>query len=227
MKIFIAVLSYDGKMEVGCASSLLCNVRLLEAFGNEVQIHYECGICYLPLARNNAVAAFLDSDCQAIVFVDNDLAFESKAIFKLLMFKNRALVCGAYPYKSNDGGFPINPKLGDDGKPIVDAETGLVALNGGPTGLMAIERWVFEKLRDTHPEWKTTSKSKGGNNVYCFFDTGLLRNDGMWWGEDYEFCNRLRDAGIEMWCYPDIDFHHFGKMSAAGNYSKRLKDADN
>jgi len=221
LKIFIAVLAYDSKIDVGCCTALLNNIRFLEHLGNEVTLHVECGCCYLPVARNNCVGTFLDSSDDIIIFVDSDLWFDNTAIFKLLRYP-KPVVCGAYPYKVKREEFPIWPTKTEKGQIMREKSTGLIQLDGGPTGLMAIERGVFEKMKTAHPEWRTTSKTAAGSDLYVFFDTGLLRNDGKWWGEDYEFCNRCRDLDIEMWCEPDIDFHHFGKSASQNNFARHL-----
>lgn len=218
-KIFVAVPCYTGMVEVGCCAALLANIRQLEKVGHEVVLHFETGNCYIPQARNMCVAAFLDTKCDEIIFVDSDLWFENTAFEKLIKH-DKEVICGAYPYRQAMEGYPIRVNCNADGTPIVDAETGLIELEGGPTGLMKIQRNVLVGLRQ--PEWKTSNKTAFSSDVYAIFDTGLLRNDGQWWGEDYLFCLRCADFGIKIFCEPNIDVKHIGKQEVKGNYHKFL-----
>jgi hypothetical protein len=36
--------------------------------------------------------------------------------------------------------------------------------------------------------------------------------DGAMWGEDYVFCQNAIDAGIDIWCDPNIVFDHAGEI---------------
>ena len=45
---------------------------------------------------------------------------------------------------------------------------------------------------------------------YCFFDTQVY--EGEFWGEDFVFCRRAREAGIEIWVDPLIQFDHAGTL---------------
>lgn len=42
-------------------------------------------------------------------------------------------------------------------------------------------------------------------------------------GEDYSFCNRLRDMGVPLFIYPNATISHFGIQGWTGNYDKEIK----
>jgi hypothetical protein len=49
------------------------------------------------------------------------------------------------------------------------------------------------------------------------FNHGAYQN--CWWGEDYSFCRRYREAGGEVLIYPDLNLtHNDGKIPYPGNF---------
>lgn len=219
-KVFIAVTAYDSKVDTDCAMSIVNNMETLRRNGHDFHLHFETGCCYIALARSKCVAKFLESDATDLVFVDSDLAFDHDAIAKLIAH-DRDVVCGAYPFKGNELGFPIRVITNGDGTPVVDKYTGLIEIEGGPTGLFRIQRSVLEKM--CVEECKSTAVTDNGNPVYMLFDTGMLREKGVWWGEDYLFCLRWKDMGGRIWCEPSINFEHIGRHAYKGNYHQYLQ----
>jgi hypothetical protein len=49
-------------------------------------------------------------------------------------------------------------------------------------------------------------------SAYCFFDTEVY--DGEFWGEDYVFCRRVREAGFDIYVDPLIEFDHAGTVGS-------------
>jgi len=46
--------------------------------------------------------------------------------------------------------------------------------------------------------------------TFCLVNTEVF--EGEFWGEDYVFCRRAREAGIEIWIDPYIQFDHDGTI---------------
>jgi GT2 family glycosyltransferase len=221
-KVFIAVPSYNGSIEVGTCSSLINNIKELEKNNHEVTLHFECGNPYIVQARNLCVGYFRELRSDFLVFVDSDLAFDKDAILKMIDH-NKDIVCGAYPFKVGNYGYPIKVNCNEDQTPMVDMATGLISIQGGPTGLMCIKSGVIEYLIDKNPMWETDHVTNVlGNKVYAIFDTGILRERKKWYGEDYLFCLRAIESGFSIWLEPRITFDHIGKHCVSGNYHKYL-----
>lgn len=60
------------------------------------------------------------------------------------------------------------------------------------------------------------------NRVYTEFFT-CARKDGLRWGEDRMFGKRLKELGIDVYIYPNINFGHFGVKGWTGNYDQFLR----
>lgn len=223
-KVFIAVTAYDSKVDTDCIMSVINNMELLKCNDIKVHIHFETGKCYLPLARNNCVMQMLKTGCTDLIFVDSDVAFQADAMLKLLA-PDKDIVCGLYPFKQDEEGYPVRLVCKEDGTYISDPYTGLIEVDGGPTGLMRIKREVFEQMILKYTN--TKHRNDAGEDVYSLFDTGILREPEKWYGEDYLFCLRWRDMGGKVWAEPDIDFHHIGRKMYQGNYKKFVERKSN
>jgi len=181
--------------------------------GHKVAIHYDNDL-YIDRSRNFCVDLFLGSDCSDIVFIDADLAFDDDAILKLIEY-NKELVAGAYPQKRQAAIYPIILDFSHDNN-CKEEETGLIYAKSAPTGLMRINRRVFVKIKE---HYKMKSDERG---IYPFFETGMIFDDGNWWGEDTAFCKKWRDIGGNIFVEPRINFTHIGRQEYVGNYDQYL-----
>ena len=212
MKLFIAVTAYNHQVYGECSESLLKNCISLMQSGHTVVPYYNNDL-YIDRSRNLCAHLFLDTDCSDMVFVDADLAFDDDAILKLIKY-DWDIVAGAYPYKKTQPEYPVtlwfNEKMN-----CKDEETGLVTCDRVPTGLMRIQRAVFEKMKEG-----MTPDERG---IYPFFKTGMVYpDDPNWYGEDTYFCKRWREMGGELWVEPRITFTHYGVQGFTGNYHEYL-----
>lgn len=212
MKLFLAVTAYDHKVFGECADSVLKNCISLMKAGHTV-VPYTNNDLYVDRSRNFCVKLFLETDCTDIVFVDSDLSFDDDAILKLVFF-DRAIVAGAYPYKKFKEEYPVTLSF-DNNMNCKDEETGLVSCTRIPTGLMRINRSVFEKMMPT--------TRKDERNIYAFFRTGMVYpDDPNWYGEDPYFCKEWVSLGGQLWLEPRINFTHYGIQGFSGNYHNYL-----
>lgn len=217
-KVFIAVTAYDSKIDTDCAMSIINNMETLKKNDYDVHLHFETKCCYVPVARNNCVHKFLATDCTDMIFVDNDLGFDRDAMCKL-MAADKEIVCGLYPFKLDKEDYPVRLVTKPDGTYAADPYTGLIEIEGGPTGLMRIKREAFESMMIKMPELKLL------NGQYTLFDTGNLLGDNQWYGEDYLFCLRWTKLGGKIWAEPNISFSHIGRKMYDGNYMEYVKNS--
>jgi predicted O-methyltransferase YrrM len=210
MNIFLAITCYNHQLYGECSEAILKNCVSLIKAGHIVTPYYSNDL-YIDRSRNMCVNLFLDSACTDLVFVDSDLAFDDDAILKLMKY-DKDIVAGAYPYKKSQLEFPVTLKY-DHQMNCKEEETGLVYATRVPTGLMRIQRKVFEKLKCEKDE----------RGIEQFFKTGMVvKNDPNWYGEDTYFCRKCIDAGIELYIEPRINFTHIGNQEFKGNYHEYL-----
>lgn len=219
--VFVAVPTYSGQIDVCATSALVKNIRTLERGVYNCELYFEIGCCYIPQARNRIVAEFLDSDCEDLIMLDSDVYCQHDT-FKKFLDNSYHVVFAAYKYRHGPDGWPVRLYTNTDYTPRVSSD-GYLYAEVAPTGIMRINRSVFERMIAAHPEWKTQNKSVKGSPIYALFDTGMLNGDGHWYGEDYLFSLRCKQMGIPVMCHPDIDTEHAGgRNNRIGNYHQFL-----
>jgi hypothetical protein len=217
MKLMIATPAYAGNVTIPYALSFAQTVGLLASKGIEVQPLVVRSGSLLVAERNRIIQAFWESDCTYLLCIDADLGWAAQAIPAMLNTK-KDFVAGVYPArdpnkKANEFIFrPVKNEMGA----IVQDETHkhLLKMEYIPAGFMLIARSAIEKMRDKHPDLYYEPKDKRNNPEpgYCFFNTEVWQ--GEFWGEDFVFCRKAREAGVEIWVDPLIQFDHAGTVGA-------------
>ena len=153
--IFIAMPCYDS-VKINTMLSVIKLVQQLGKSGIEVGIH----TMKSPLihqARNYLTSVFLTTEYQYLLFIDSDVEFDPESVLKMLIAKKN-IVCTPYRVKSADLTKHIYTVEFKDPKNILILAGGLVEIEAGPTGLMLIDRKVFEKIIKNHPDLKIRNK---------------------------------------------------------------------
>jgi hypothetical protein len=128
-------------------------------------------------ARNTGVAMAQAAGVEHLLFVDSDMTFPRDALHRLLA--HRLEVVGATYAKR----VPPYQALGTALQPQpADAAPGLIEMARLPTGCLLIRMDVFDRLSTP------------------YFHFGIEGTGRHIIGEDYVFCDRVRDAGLRIWC---------------------------
>lgn len=213
----IAIPTYSGDLFPEAQRSLMAGLLCLKDVGIEVEeVDILSGCCYLDHARNLLVGRFLRGKATDMIFLDADVGFDGPSLLKLCQ-QTRPLVAGIYPKKVDPPEYPVGV-LG--GEVWADRE-GLVDCWMAPTGFMRINRAVFDGL--TVPHYKHPDGQIG-----AYFKCEV--RDGIYWGEDVEFCRLVREAGGHVWAFAEMDFTHSSPTKVhRGNWGQhllsQLKDA--
>jgi hypothetical protein len=222
--IFIAMPCYDS-VKINTMLSVIKLVQQLGKSGIEVGIH----TMKSPLihqARNYLTSVFLTTEYQYMLFVDSDVEFEPEAVIRMMVAKKN-IVCTPYRVKSVDTSKHIYGAIEfKDPKNILILAEGFVEIEAGPTGLMLIDRKVFERIIKNHPELKITNKAtphadKSHEFYYNFFDFGF--NDGYAMGEDVSFCRLARDNDFRIFANIESSTTHHGAYAWKGTFGESLK----
>ena len=215
-KFFISTPAYEGKVYVHYAMSLLDTSEILRMSGFEVLVRIPVGSSLLVSDRNRILQMFWESGAEYLLCVDNDLSWDPMVVPKLLndmTVGDKEFVAGVYPTRDGKA-FNFRPETEEDGRIIIDEKTKLLKMQYVPAGFMLMKRSVIEKLHNKFPELKYTPKDprSEAESAYCLFNTEVW--EGEFWGEDYVFCRRVREAGIDIWVDPLIQFNHAGVIGS-------------
>jgi len=209
MKVMIATPAYSGTVDIPYAVSFAETTALLQSHGIEVVPALRASGSLLVAERNRLVQEFWGSDCSHMLCIDGDLGWPAQAVVAMLETK-KEFVAGVYPARGTEKTFLFRPVYQDNGS--IETDTHLLKMQYIPAGFMLIARSAIEKMRDAHPDLYFEPKDLRNNPEagYCFFNTEVW--EGEFWGEDFVFCRKAREAGVDIWVDPLIQFNHAGTI---------------
>jgi hypothetical protein len=217
-KLMLGIPAYDHKVTLKMAVSLMRLGQQALEHGITVQVNSICGCSVVSRARNLIADAFLKSDCDSLLFIDADMTFEPDSVLRLLAWnQEKHIVAGAY--EARKAGKTYILTLDGDADNIFMDKMGLIRAKRVATGFMMIQKQVFTKLADMHPEWlhKDTNSDE---KLYSFFD--FKTTPGGYIGEDFLFCERAIDAGFSIWIDPTIKLGHMGIHEFTSDFDKDI-----
>lgn len=207
-KLFIAIPTYDGKLNIKTAYSLAQLMPIANAHGVSVVMGHLSGCSIITVARNALVYEFLKTDCTDLLFIDSDVIVQAEDVMRLLaQSSDKDVAAGLYPRRALDKNFFVDIPHDDNGDMIFEGS--MLKVNRIGTGFMMIKRHVLENLIENHPEWLYETKPDEGGGAYAIFDFAII--NGRYTGEDYLFCDRVREAGFSVWVDVEISLPHVGQ----------------
>lgn len=224
MRILVGTPTYNGQLTTNYTGSLLA---LFREMGDQLSWKTTSGTL-LAWARNTLASLVLESDHTHLLFIDSDIDYPPDLIRRMIDF-DAPIVSAVCPHRILDlPRFHAMARQFDQPAAawarslsfVMELETPHVERNGfyratrTGTGLMLIQRRVFETLRDAHPElYRPAAGSyyghQGLTNVLQCFDPAYDEN-GVAMGEDVSFCRRWQATGGELWVVFDETVGHVG-----------------
>lgn len=205
MNILICTPTYSGQVHAAYAVSLTETICLLRQRGIGAEVHISAGSSLLAAERNRLVEHFWNSTATHMLCVDADLGWPAQAVPAMLATQ-RDLVCGVYPARDKERVFLFRPRKDAEGRIVQDGH--LVGMDYVPAGFLLLSRDCIRKMREAHPGLLCVPKKDNGDRFHALFDNAVY--EGEYWGEDFTFCRHAREAGIEIWADPLIEFDHAG-----------------
>jgi hypothetical protein len=208
MSLLICTPMYGGQCTAGYFQSCL-NLR---AGLNESNVPHDWFIItnesLIPRARNECARALLESEYEALMFIDADIEFTEEDVAKLWNMDQDVAV-GCYPMKK-----PGAPYAAWRQGKLVELEDlkcmkGPFQVDYAGTGFMLVRRGVFERLQDEFPESAYETKDK--KTAWNFFPIEV--RNGCLLSEDYAFCQNWTDMGGSIWMDPSVRLLHHGSFA--------------
>jgi len=149
--------------------------------------------------RNYCVVQAQRNQSDYLLFIDDDMTFEKETLEKLLAHKVDVIGVNSYsrclPLSSTVGLMDADGKYMHPEKHTAwemrIPETPFTCYFVG-AGVMLIDMKVFEKIEKPYFSFSTD-------------ENGQIVN-----GEDGSFCDKVRKAGMDIWCDPTIPVGHIG-----------------
>ena len=243
MTIYIATPMYGVQCFGLYTKSLMDTLSVCMQYGIKSEIYYLFNESLVTRARNYCAANFLKSKATHLLFIDSDVVWRAMDLMYMLHLvaedpEKYKIMTGLYPKKTiawekvlhaaksgrydeepwhlekiaGDMVFNPDPTQYPDGKaPIFEP----CRVKEAGTGFMLIERSVFEKYGEAHPELLYTpdhvreGEYQDGEKIYAYFDT-IINEQNRYISEDYMFCQNAQKLGIDIWTLPMIELMHCG-----------------
>lgn len=199
-----------------------CLLRLITDPPVPIMLRMCPGDSLVSRARNGLTADFLASDATHLLFIDTDLIFSNDHVARIVSH-NEPVVGGFYP-KKQEGDLAWVCNTYSELKPI--REDGLQELRYTGTGFMCIQRQVFERMIQAHPELAYHPDHDQTKVEHDFWSVGVYRaagamaapqappcfpSPGRYLSEDWFFCQRWLDLGGKVFGDTRIILKHVGQ----------------
>jgi choline kinase len=210
-KVLIGTPSYDGRIDVWFANSLIATVKEAEKKGIFVHAIYTSYDSLVQRARNSLVKLAIEGGYDDLFFIDSDTEWDPEWFFRFLD-RPEPIIGGALVKKSDNEGYTV--KITDK-QLKYSADKKLLEVDGVGTGFMKVSRFAFEKL------WNDASPYKSEGEIHrMVFDIQV--QDGELISEDYIMCNKWKAMGYKVWLDPTITCNHIGIKKFKGDLNKFL-----
>ena len=211
-KVLIATPSYDGKVDVWYANSLVNAVRMSaehNVFLHPVYMSYDA---LIQRARNDLIALAVNGGYDDIIFIDADIEFDPQWIFDLLD-RDEDVVGGTYRKKTDSAElYAVKTRN-------TDAVDGLIKVEGLGTGFVKISAKAIKAVWDISPEYKN-------EGAMCRMVCSVEVVDGELYSEDTVLFKKLSEVGFDLWLDPKMTCYHIGTKKFVGSfqdYAERLR----
>lgn len=203
VKVMLAVPCYTGELKPAMGQALLRGqAEITERWGApRLYVHSNCSI--ITRARNAILAHFLASDCDVMVTLDDDIAWDGDELIRLLEHDGD-FVAGVYRSKEEPPKYHC--QLAD---PHADLDRPLIDANRVPAGFLKLSRACVQRMTEVYGHLAYFEPHVPGRQAHDLF--AFVVEDGTFWGEDYTFCKRWKAIGGRIWVDHNLTLHHIGR----------------
>jgi glycosyltransferase involved in cell wall biosynthesis len=157
-------------------------------------------------ARNTALANFLESDCDYMFTLDDDISLPPEALVKLVD-ADKDIIGGFYRLKQafnedNENAFAV--RWDGDGDLTMED---IVEVKYVSSGCVMYKRAFLEQMVKDHPELYYKN-NVDGRDRWMLYQPFVYKNEYL--SEDWAFCQRARDKGHKIWLHGGVRCDHFG-----------------
>ncbi|HEX4710446.1 hypothetical protein [Phenylobacterium sp.] len=216
--IYLATPCYGGQAHAIYMSSLLALRPACAARGVGLHVDLTGGEALIGRARAAFLAKFIESPATHLLFIDADIGFEPRAVFRLLK-AGRDVIGGLYPRKRQDradGGMvyeveplpePAPPSSGGF-RPVASIGAGFLMISR-PAARRMVEAYphLVARLGDMH--------ALGVAQAAMVFDSMIDPQTGRYLPDHQAFCHRWRALGGEVWADMESGLRHVGELTHA------------
>ena len=219
-KVLIGSPSYDGSIDVWYVNSLINSVKYAHDYNLNIDL-LPVWVSYDALiqrCRNDTIWLALEQDCDDLVWIDTDIEWEPKDLFKLLDYPVD-VVGGTYPKKGDKKEIYVG-----DFAPMKPGPHGLYEVGGLGTGFLRFSRKVCKWLWDNSDPYTEYAEMPGEEQKHRRWIFDVRVKEGIMISEDILVCRRLtKEGGFKIYLDPNITCNHSGGKKYIGDFAKWYK----
>jgi glycosyltransferase involved in cell wall biosynthesis len=215
-KVLVATPCYDGRMDVWYANSLMQCIKLSPSYNIEIIPIWLSYDALVQRARNDLVEIAIETDCDDIFFIDNDIEWEPQWFFKLLEYQVD-VVGGTYRKKTDQ--VELYVVRVDAGELSINKDQDLVEVDGLGAGFLRMSRKAIDYLWENSEPYIEIQSNKKGRMV---FDVKI--QDGFLISEEISMLNKLKQGNFKIFLDPSVTCTHIGPKKFKGNFLNWLED---
>lgn len=203
-----------------CLDAMEASVPVLDAAGIDHGIIFETGNAYISAARATMLRSALNAKATNVIFIDDDVSWRPEDLLRLINTPGE-VVAGTYRTREDDPNYMGKPIQDENGNVTSVRGDGCIEMAAVPAGFLKVTLDCVCHFMLSYPDLCYGSP---WNYSVDLFNHGAYK--GLWWGEDYSFCRRWREAKGKVWCIPDMNIDHNardGKTVWRGNYHEYLQ----
>lgn len=213
--VCIVTPAYTGKVTVEYFNSMVQNFNDLNQNKIPWRIICAVGDSLITRSRNTLSAMFLGTDASHVIMIDDDMRLPPWALRKLL-YNDKPVVGVAYKTRKIDAPKYTCSFLDDQPEIHIEGKTGCTKVKNVATGCLCVHRSVFETLKKVSPKYGIEDSFKQyEDHNHAYFEDGVI--DGKYWGEDFQFCKKCRENGIDVWLDTSFTPGHVGSTVIEGD----------
>lgn len=238
MELVIATPMYGGQCDGGFADSLMKSQRYFDNQNIKFNTAFIYNESLIQRARNRLASEFyFNTNADYLMFIDADISFEPHWIHELIK-TGEDLIAGVVPMKGLNldvlqnavklgesdiekftGHFNFNRLPDDNG--MIDINTPHKVARVG-TAFMLISRKVLDDMKQYCDTYLSQYQSVPVQIAYF----NVRVKNGQLMSEDYDFCERWREMGNDVYIAPWICTPHRGSYMFRGDLSSHIQLAD-
>lgn len=212
-RVLIGTPSYDGRIDVWFANSLVETVKM--SYDKNVHVHaiYTSYDSLIQRARNSLFKIAIENNYDDLFFIDSDCEWKPEWFFNLLE-RPEPIVGGALVKKSENEGYTVklldkNLKWSQDRK--------LIQADGIGTGFLKISKFALDKLWEISEPYFSDGEQ---HRMVC--DIKVENGDLI--SEDYIIARKWQQLGYKVWLDPTITLNHIGIKKYKGDFNSFIKN---
>lgn len=168
----------------------------------------------VQMGRDAIVADFLATNMQKLLWIDSDMVWQPKDVFRLLALSTKFdVVACAYPAKVDKPTFYVNYEPGE----YEANKYGLLSVKGVGLGFTIVDRKVIQELSDRAPKLFDEITQRELSAVFRFdIHEGKRRS------EDMAFFADVKALGYDVWLDTMTNLGHIGDKEWTGDIRAAL-----